>query len=65
LEANEGATLIVAGDRDRVVPLGAKLGLARAIPGARVEVVPASGHATPYDRPDVFNRLLLDFLGAH
>jgi len=55
-------TLIVAGDRDRVVPLAAKLALARAIPGARIEVVPASGHATPYDQPDAFNRLLLDFL---
>jgi len=56
-------TLVVAGDRDRVVPLEAKLRLGAAIPGARVVVVPASGHATPYDQPATFNRLLLEFLG--
>ena len=33
--------------------------------GARVEVIPGSGHATPYDRPEAFNRLLLEFLAAH
>jgi 3-oxoadipate enol-lactonase len=65
LAAIRQPTLVVAGDRDSVVPLGAKLQLAAAIPGARVEVVPGSGHATPYDRPDAFNRLLLDFLSAH
>ena len=58
-------TLVVAGDRDRVVPLEAKLRLGAAIPGARVVVVPASGHATPYDQPVTFNRLLLEFLGKN
>ena len=58
-------TLVVAGDRDGVVPLGAKLRLGASIPGARVVVVPASGHATPYDQPATFNRLLLEFLDAH
>ena len=58
-------TLVVAGDRDRTVPLAAKAWLAAAIPGARLAVVPGSGHATPFDQPDVFNRLLLEFLAAH
>ena len=58
-------TLVVAGDRDTMVPLAPKLRLAAAIPGARIVVVPASGHATPYDQPDTFNRLLLDFLDRH
>ena len=57
--------LVVAGDRDRVVPLEAKLRLGAAIPGARVVVVPASGHATPYDQPATFNRLLLEFLAKN
>ena len=55
----------MAGDRDRTVPLAAKAWLAAAIPGARLAVVPGSGHATPFDQPDVFNRLLLEFLAAH
>jgi 3-oxoadipate enol-lactonase len=58
-------TLVVAGDRDSMVPLAPKLRLAAAIPGARMVVVPASGHATPYDQPATFNRLLLEFLAAH
>jgi len=58
-------TLVVAGDRDTVVALGPKLRLGAAIPGARVVVVPGSGHATPYDQPAIFNRLLVDFLGQN
>ena len=58
-------TLVVAGDRDTVVPLDAKLRVGAAIPGARVEIVPGSGHATPYDQPAAFNRLLLEFLTSH
>jgi pimeloyl-ACP methyl ester carboxylesterase len=55
-------TLIVTGDRDTSVPLAAKLALAAAIPRARLLVVPGSGHATPHDRPQVFNRALREFL---
>jgi 3-oxoadipate enol-lactonase len=55
-------TLVVAGERDDTVTLQAKEELTNHIPGARLEIVPGSGHATPVDAPDVFNRLLLDFL---
>ena len=48
-----------------MVPLAPKLRLAAAIPGARIGVVPAPGHATPYDQPATFNRVLLEFLAAH
>ena len=58
-------TLIVAGDRDTSVPLAAKLTLAAAMPRARLLIVPASGHATPHDQPEIFNRALLEFLAAH
>ena len=64
LAAIRRPTLVVAGDRDPVVALGPKLRLGAAIPGARVVVVPGSGHATPYDHPAAFNRLLLEFLDA-
>jgi pimeloyl-ACP methyl ester carboxylesterase len=58
-------TLIVAGDRDTSVPLAAKVALAAAIPRASLLVVPASGHATPHDQPQVFNRALLEFLARN
>lgn len=55
-------TLVLAGDRDRTVPLRAKRALAAAIPGAQLRLVAGSGHATPLDAPEQFNRLLLEFL---
>ena len=33
--------------------------------GARLVVVPDSGHATPGDQPARFNRIVLEFIGAH
>lgn len=55
-------TLVVAGAEDTTVSMEAKRELAVRIPNARLEVVPDSGHATPLDQPEVFNRLLLEFL---
>jgi 3-oxoadipate enol-lactonase len=57
--------LVVAGDADRTVPPASRDLLCRRIPGARLLVVPDSGHATPYDQPHVFNRLVLEFMAAH
>jgi 3-oxoadipate enol-lactonase len=55
-------SLVVAGGRDRIVPMSAKAILARGLPHARLEVLPESGHATPIDSPEAFNRLLMEFL---
>jgi len=55
-------TLVVAGAEDTTVDLVAKEELAAGIPGARLEMIPGSGHATPIDRPAHFNWLLLQFL---
>lgn len=57
-------TLVVAGDRDTTVPLRAKRLLAERVPGARLELFADSGHATPVDQPEAFNRVVLDFLGS-
>ena len=63
LPAIRQPTLIVAGDRDTTVSLSAKETLHRAIPGARLLVVPDSGHATPYDQSEIFNKAVLEFIG--
>lgn len=57
-------TLVVAGERDGTVSRAAAEHLACGIAGARLVVVPDSGHATPADQPETFNRLVLDFLAA-
>jgi pimeloyl-ACP methyl ester carboxylesterase len=58
-------TLVVAGTLDQTVPLRLKIALAESIPGARLEIIEGSGHGTPLDEPDEFNRLLLEFLGEN
>lgn len=55
-------TLIIAGDRDTTVSLAAKQELQRLIPGACLVVVTDSGHGTPYDQMEFFNRTVMEFL---
>ena len=55
------ATLVVAGDADLGVPPPMARMVASHIPGSRLEIVPESGHSLYWERPDIFNRLLLDF----
>jgi 3-oxoadipate enol-lactonase len=55
-------TLVIAGEEDTTVTLTCKLELAAGIPGARLERIAGSGHATPLDHPGCFNALLREFL---
>ena len=32
------------------------------IPGARMAVVPGAGHSVHFERPETFNRMVLEFL---
>jgi pimeloyl-ACP methyl ester carboxylesterase len=57
-------TLLVWGDEDRIIPLAHGRRLARAIAGARLEVVPASGHMPFIERPDEFLRAVRPFLAT-
>jgi 3-oxoadipate enol-lactonase len=55
-------TLLITGDRDAVVPRGCQQQLARGIRNTRWHIVRDSGHATPVDQPEEFNRVVLEFL---
>jgi len=58
-------TLVVSGDRDRLVPVENSRKLARLIPGARLVELPGAGHAFPFERADETVRLLTEhFLAA-
>ena len=57
-------TLILSGDRDRMVPVENARRLAALIPGARLVVLPGAGHAFPFEREEETVRLLAEhFLG--
>lgn len=55
-------TLVITGDQDTTVKPESQRRLAESIPGAQHTVVAGAGHAVIADRPEIFNRLLLDFL---
>ncbi len=53
--------LVVAADED-YTPLSMKEDYTRQLPNARLVVVEDSRHATPVEKPDEFNQILLKFL---
>lgn len=57
-------TLILCGDEDVLTPVDESRAMQAAITGSRLEVIPEAGHASNFERPEVFNRLLSDFLRA-
>ncbi len=56
--------LVICADQD-YTPVEQKRAYAKELANAQLEVVSNSRHATPVDQPDVFNKLLLDFLARH
>jgi pimeloyl-ACP methyl ester carboxylesterase len=54
-------TLVVSGDDD-MITLEHTVELYRAIPGSELAVVPGTSHALIFEKPDVVNRIVLDFL---
>ena len=55
-------TLILYGDKDIHDVRAAAAPLAAAIPGARLAVIPDAAHLPQMERPELFNRIVLDFL---
>ncbi|RZT17259.1 pimeloyl-ACP methyl ester carboxylesterase [Kribbella sp. VKM Ac-2569] len=63
LKALPMPVLLMQGDDD-CVRIEHTAEVARAIPDAQVAVVPGSSHGLPLEKPEVVNRLLLDFLAG-
>ena len=57
-------TLLIVGSEDVVMPPAAMELSHKLIPGSRLETVAGAGHSVYFEQPDIFNRLVLDFL-AH
>jgi aminoacrylate hydrolase len=56
-------TLIIVSDNDYITPCYYAESLAQKIPGARLKMVKGGGHSLSKTRADVFNKLVLEFLG--
>lgn len=55
-------TLIITGTQDTTVPVDVQYTLAQNIGGSRHELIQGAGHGVSVEQPEVFNRLILDFL---
>jgi pimeloyl-ACP methyl ester carboxylesterase len=58
------ATLVIHGERDRLVPLGNGELIAGRIPGAKLRTLPHAGHIFPTDQTAASSHAILEFL-AH
>jgi pimeloyl-ACP methyl ester carboxylesterase len=56
-------TLVVEGERDKLLPTGWSAQIAEQIPAARSAVIPDAGHCPQIEQPLAINELLLEFLG--
>lgn len=65
LRTMQPPTLVLSGDADLLAPPALMRMLAAHIPGARFETLPDAGHAGFWERPHVFNGLVLEFIGMH
>ena len=54
-------TLVAAGDDD-IVTLEHSVSIYRAVPGAELAVVPGTSHCLTMEKPEIVNKLIIDFL---
>jgi pimeloyl-ACP methyl ester carboxylesterase len=50
---------------DDIVKVEHSSALAATLPDAQLAIIPGSSHMAPLEKPDLVNRLILDFLSDH
>ncbi len=55
-------TLVIVGEQDPGTPPAMSAAIAAAIPGARLETILSASHLCCIEQPEIFNRLVADFL---
>jgi len=57
--------LMFTGDADLYIPPWLMHEYARHIPGCETAIIPGAGHSAYWEQPEIFNKLVLDFIGRH
>ena len=57
-------TLLIVGEEDRISPVEEMRGIADAIPGAELAVIPDAGHMSPLENPEAVNAAIRDLLAT-
>ncbi|HEY6674304.1 MAG TPA: hypothetical protein VIZ59_05250 [Rubrobacteraceae bacterium] len=63
--AGVGAPALVMQGDDDIVKVEHSAVLAATLPDAQLAVIPGSSHMAPLEKPDLVNRLILEFLSDH
>lgn len=56
--------LILDGEEEEAIDLNQTKLMALLIPGAKLELMPGTGHFAMFEQPELFNRIVLDYLGT-
>jgi pimeloyl-ACP methyl ester carboxylesterase len=65
LKSIELPTLVLVGEQDRVIPAQHRRDLAEGIRGAQLAEIGRVGHLSYMEKPEAFNKTVLDFLARH
>lgn len=65
LETIHAPTLLLTGDADLYAPPPILRPFAARIQGSEVAIIPEAGHSSYWEQPEIFNRVVLNFLGKH
>jgi len=57
-------TCVLVGENDILKPVHYAQTIAEGIPDAELHILPGAGHASFWEAPDAFNRIVVDFLAA-
>ena len=57
-------TMVIVGELDLETPPAYAEAIAEAIPNSKLKVIPGAGHLSPAEAPDVFNKLVGQFLSS-
>jgi pimeloyl-ACP methyl ester carboxylesterase len=65
LETLKVPTLLMTGAADPATPPSIIRMIARHVPDNEVVIVAEAGHSSYWERPEFYNRSVLDFIGRH
>ena len=60
----QAPTLVIWGEHDRICPIGIGRSIVGVVAGSRLVVIDGAAHNPMWERPDDFDREVLDFLGV-
>jgi 3-oxoadipate enol-lactonase len=57
--------LFIVGEQDQIIPPSIIEAMHKKVPGSQLVKVPGAGHSVYFEKPDDYNRIVMDFLQKH